>query len=169
MSDPVVTVIVRYSGIVAIALLFATLATTPLGRLFARARPEHARSYPRLRRKLGIVTASLALVHAALAFGGWMRGPLTLLLEWPFLRAGFAALLVLSLLLLTSFPPVVRALHLSTWKELHRLAYVAAFFALQHLALAPFGRHALLVALLGLGALLVALRWLPRPKGDMTR
>ena len=56
----------------------------------------------------------------------------------PYLRAGAAATVILAALLVTSFPPLVRSLRVRLWKELHRFAYLAALFAMQHLALAPF-------------------------------
>jgi sulfoxide reductase heme-binding subunit YedZ len=97
-----------------------------------------------------------------------VRAPFSLLFGWPHLRAGLLALCVLVALLLSSFPSLVRLLGLRTWKELHRLAYVAALLVLQHVLLAPFAPRATVLLLFALAAGVGLLRWLPRPPGDHT-
>jgi DMSO/TMAO reductase YedYZ heme-binding membrane subunit len=66
--------------------------------------------------------------------------PLTLAqqLEDAHLRFGLGALSVLMLLGATSFPRVVARLHLRSWKELHRLVYVAWLCCLLHACLSPY-------------------------------
>lgn len=157
MTDAV-TALLRVSGLAAIALLFCTLAVSPLRPLLAPVGGGGSVSVPRIRRALGIACACTALAHSALALALFVRVPFAQLLDWPFLRAGVIAVLVLSALLVTSFPALVRALRLRAWRELHRLAYVALFFALQHLALAPFGSRTLVVGLVGLAGLLFGVR-----------
>jgi DMSO/TMAO reductase YedYZ heme-binding membrane subunit len=83
----------------------------------------------------------------------------------PYRRAGVVAALLLALLLLTSYPRVVRALRIRLWKELHRLAYVVALLVVHHLALAPFAPKRAVFVGAALFALLWSTRFLPtRPR-----
>jgi DMSO/TMAO reductase YedYZ heme-binding membrane subunit len=70
---------------------------------------------------------------------------------------------------------VIALLRLRGWKQLHRLAYVAALLVLQHMLLSPFASRTGTLLLLGAGLLLVALklliavqtrrgRWRPTPE-----
>jgi sulfoxide reductase heme-binding subunit YedZ len=141
------------SGLLACALLLVTLSISPLSALLPSWRGPSARAKA-LRRRLGIGSACLALVHAAVAFVGRLDAQPSALLQTSQLYAGWGALGVLMLLLLTSFPTVVRRLRLSTWKEFHRLVYLAALLVVQHVLLSPFADRRLV---LGLGAALLAL------------
>jgi DMSO/TMAO reductase YedYZ heme-binding membrane subunit len=66
-------------------------------------------------------------------------------------------LVLLLVLLATSFARVIALLRLRFFRELHRLAYVAPLLVLQHVLLAPFAPRSLALALvaatfvLGLG------------------
>jgi sulfoxide reductase heme-binding subunit YedZ len=147
-------VIARATGWVALSLLGLALSMTPLGRVLGRV-PRAAPivpGIPRLRRLLGIASAIAASFHAAVALSGYLDGAWAAVVTWPHLRAGLVALLVLLALLLTSFPPVVRALRVKLWKPLHRLAYAAAALAALHVLLSPFAPR--VVALAFFGALL---------------
>ena len=108
-----------------------------------RVEPFHA---PRLRRALGIGSACCAIVHALQAWLG-VPGVSSTLLSAARLRAGLAALVILALLLLTSFPRLVARLGLQYWKELHRLAYAALAFAFLHALLGAFAPLSTLLAL----------------------
>ena len=136
----------------AIALVFA-LCVNPVSRV-VRKLPEPAK----LRRALGLAAAASAVIHALVAVSS---SPLTLAqqLEDPPLRFGFGALVVLVLMGITSFPKVVSWLHLRTWKELHRLVYVAWLCAVLHAFLSPY---AWLPGVLGisLAVVLFSLNWL---------
>ena len=115
----------------AVALVLA-LCVNPVSR-FVKKLPEPAK----LRRALGVAAASAAVIHALIAVSS---SPLTLAqqLEDPHLRFGFGALIVLVLMGITSFPRVVAWLHLRSWKELHRLVYVAWICAVLHAFLSPY-------------------------------
>ncbi len=81
------------------------------------------------------------------------------------MRAGLSALLILSLLLMTSFPSTVRRLHLRGWKELHRLAYVAFACVIHHCLLSPFAPRTWLLGVVTVVLLIGSLRLWPRKHG----
>ena len=120
---------VRGLGYITFVALSAALCISPL-RAWIR---ESAK----LRRALGLSAASAAALHA---FAAIMNSPLSLREQFAdtHLRFGMGAFAVLFLLALTSFPSVVRWMHLRSWKELHRLAYVAWLCALLHALLSPY-------------------------------
>lgn len=163
--------LIRLSGWLACGALLLSLAMTPLGRLAARlpglsARPVVMIAY---RRAFGIVAAAAASVHAASSLGTYLWDSWAAVLERPYLRSGLLAWFILLALLLTSFPRLNRALELRGWKELHRLAYVAAALALHHLLLAPFASRRWILALFGLCLLLAPLRALASTKARRTK
>lgn len=141
----------RASGWIAALLLLGSLAATPFG---SGADP---RAVKRWRRALGISAALAAVAHLAIGLGGPLRDSLAALWSWPTYRAGTLATAILSLLLLTSFPMVVRRLRIRVWKPLHRLAYVAGGLVLLHLLRLPFA--SLVGVLLFGGALVSLLLW----------
>jgi len=137
----------RASGWLAALLLLAALAITPLARL-APARWPRRGQLVASRRVFGIVAASIALGHALIALAVYLPSePWQAFVEVTWLRSGALALALLVPLLLTSFPPIVRALRVAAWKPLHRLAYVAAALVVHHLLLAPFAPRAWVLAL----------------------
>lgn len=145
----------RNLGLAGFGFLALSLCVTPLARLVQRL----GRAWPRpsqLRRALGLAALGCALPHASCAL---VHSPLPLLEQYaePGLRWGMGALLVLCALGVTSFGAVLRRLRLSTWKELHRLAYVAYGCGLVHALLMPFAWTRALLAcaacVLGLGLL----------------
>jgi len=137
----------RASGWLAALLLLAALAITPLARLTPPLFSRRARLVAS-RRVFGIVAASIALAHALVALTVYLpSAPWQAFVEVTWLRSGALALALLVPLLLTSFPPIVRALRVAAWKPLHRLAYVAAALVVHHLLLAPFAPRAWVLAL----------------------
>jgi DMSO/TMAO reductase YedYZ heme-binding membrane subunit len=129
----------RVFGWSALLALCAALCVSPINRLVRLALGgSGSETWSReLRRGFGIAAASAGIVHASLALGA-VPGTRTGLLDTAQLRAGVAALLILTLLLVTSFRSIVRVLRLRSWKELHRLAYVALPLALLHALHGPF-------------------------------
>ena len=146
----------------ALGTLLLSLSVNPLGRIAARLGQNGLTTsgLAVTRRALGMASAWLAFVHASLALATTLRGNWAALLSWPHLRAGLTALCVLTLLLATSFGAVVARLRLSFFKELHRLGYVAALLALQHVLLSPFAPRALTLLLFGAAFLLGLARFL---------
>jgi sulfoxide reductase heme-binding subunit YedZ len=148
----------RATGWCAAAALLCALFMTPLGRLFETS----AAALGRTRRALGISAALLASLHAALSLDGPLEDAWEATLTWPWLRAGLTALIILLVLLATSFPRLTRALRVRVWKPLHRLSYLAGALVVLHLFHAPFAPRRLVAAYAALLLLAIAARLLPR-------
>jgi DMSO/TMAO reductase YedYZ heme-binding membrane subunit len=150
----------RALGLVSFGFLALALCATPVMRLLHvlhKPMPQLRAS----RRALGLAAVGGGLLHA---FSASLQSPLQLVAQYeqPALRWGMGALLMLCALGVTSFASVLRRLRLSTWKELHRLAYVAFACAAVHALLMPF---AWTLGLLGVCAFVIVfglLRALPR-------
>jgi sulfoxide reductase heme-binding subunit YedZ len=147
----------RACGWGALLALCAALCATPLERLARFRGRSLGAALHSSRRALGIAAGSCGLLHAAAALI-WLPGTRETLWSAAQLRAGLAALLILALLLATSFRPLVRS-----WKELHRLAYVAAPCAFLHVLWGPFAALRSVLALAAFTLAFGLLRWL-RPK-----
>ncbi len=110
--------------------LLITLSLTPLRQLTGR--PE----FVRVRRMVGLFTLFYASIHfliwisLLLAFRWFAIGEE--LIERPFISAGFASLLILVALGITSPRAMVRRMG-RNWKRLHRLIYPAAILGIVHL------------------------------------
>ncbi|MDA8017003.1 MAG: ferric reductase-like transmembrane domain-containing protein [Thermoanaerobaculia bacterium] len=154
----------RASGWAACTALALTLSMTPLSRAFvwATARPISGAQITALRRALGISSAWLALLHGAWSFVVYLDAAWTAVSYWPYLRAGLAALVVLLVLLSTSFAGFNRRLRIRLWKPLHRLSYIAGLLVFQHLLLAPFAPKRLVLGLVALLLCIELARFLPR-------
>lgn len=128
-ANPVET-ITHTTGAWALRLLLASLAVTPLRRLDAR-----LAALAPLRRTLGLLAFGYALLHAATFFALDLGFALALLAEEvaerPYVTLGFAALLAMLPLALTSTRAAQRRLG-RRWIALHRLVYVAAALAVAH-------------------------------------
>jgi DMSO/TMAO reductase YedYZ heme-binding membrane subunit len=147
----------RACGWGALLALCAALCASPLERLARWRGRAPSALLPAGRRALGIAAGSCALLHAAAALV-WLPGTRETLWSAAQLRMGLAALSILALLLATSFRPL-----LHSWKELHRLAYVAALCAFLHVIFGPF---APLRSVLAVAGFTFAFGWLRllRPK-----
>ena len=149
----------RALGWAATGGLLATLSSSPIARTATMLGVQFPAGIAHLRRALGIATALLALLHGVVAYVVAVHPQPLLLWSWPHLHFGVLALAVLLLLLATSFPRVVKVTHLHAWKELHRLAYVAAVFSLLHAALSPWASRMVLLWAYGLWAALKFTTW----------
>jgi methionine sulfoxide reductase heme-binding subunit len=117
-------------GLVALVLLIAALACTPLKLVFGWTWPI------RIRRLLGLLAFFYATLHVATYTG------LDQVFDWPaiwkdvtkrkFIFVGFAAFVLLMPLAATSTQDAVRRLGFARWKALHRLAYVAPALGVLH-------------------------------------
>jgi len=134
MADPG-KYLLHHFGFVACILLAVVLSFTPLRVLFPQSKLVQALN--RHRRTVGVSTFVYAAIHLTFQFlheDGWptfwkdMRK--------PFLLAGMAIFLILLALAATSFNAAVRWLGGRRWKNLHRLAYLAAPLAAYHQAAA---------------------------------
>jgi sulfoxide reductase heme-binding subunit YedZ len=125
------------TGRTALMILLFTLTVTPLRRLFAVNRIQ------RVRRMLGLWSFVYALAHVAIYLSldqlcysyetcqfETIAEDLTLR---PFIVVGMMALVILTVLALTSTTGWMRRLG-RNWQRLHRLVYVAAAVAIVHFA-----------------------------------
>ncbi len=123
--------------------IILALMVTPLRQLWPQARA--VRFLARHRRALGVAAFLYALAHTA-AYVADMGNLADMLAELgaPAIWTGWAALLILVPLGLTSNDAAMRALR-SGWKRLQRLAYPAAILTLVHWALVHDGLAAALL------------------------
>ena len=125
-----IDVVLNELGLSALILLIASLACTPARRLFGWTWPI------RVRRELGLVAVFYASLHMltylALDQGLSWSAVVEDIVKRPFITVGFAALLLLLPLALTSTNASIRRLGFRRWQQVHRLAYVAAGLAALH-------------------------------------
>lgn len=122
--------VIRSLGTWTLVTLCVTLSITPLRLATGWAWPL------RLRRMLGLFTFFYALLH----FGAylWLDQWFDLAAIWkdvlkrPYITAGFAALLLLVPLAVTSTNGWVKRLGGRNWQRLHRLVYVISLLAILH-------------------------------------
>ena len=119
-------------GFWAITLLAVSLLPTPAREWLGVAWPQ------RLRRVLGVTAFAYALLHFLFYVGvdkffDWRTISVDLTRR-PFIMVGFAALLCLTPLAVTSTDGWIKRLGYRTWKRIHRLAYLAAALAVVHFA-----------------------------------
>lgn len=122
--------VIRSLGTWTLITLCVTLSITPLRLATGWAWPL------RLRRMLGLFTFFYALLH----FGAylWLDQWFDLaaigkdVLKRPYITAGFAALLLLVPLAVTSTNGWVKRLGGRNWQRLHRLVYVISLLAILH-------------------------------------
>jgi sulfoxide reductase heme-binding subunit YedZ len=159
-------------GRAAIALLTAALAVTPAVTL------SGWRRLGKLGRPIGLYAFGYAFLHF-LAFV-WLdfgfNGPLLLreLREKPYILLGLFALLILTVLAITSFRWWQRKLG-KAWKRLHRLVYLAGVLAVLHYGLALKGDlfrlqgNVLLPVLYGVGILILLAMRIPAVKNRLKK
>jgi methionine sulfoxide reductase heme-binding subunit len=117
-------------GLLALALLVASLACTPLKILFGWVWPI------KVRKTLGNFGFFYAALHLSTYAGldqrlhGWAI--LEDVLERPFIAVGMLAFTLLVPLAATSTARMLKRLGAARWKKLHRLAYLAAGLGVLH-------------------------------------
>jgi sulfoxide reductase heme-binding subunit YedZ len=135
--NPIATAL-NQLGLLALVLLVATVTCTPLKLTLGWTWP------PRVRRTLGLLAFSTALLHFALYLVDqgfdWGAG-LADLIKRPFILVGFLALLLLVPLAWTSTKEAVRRLTFPVWQQLHRLVYAIALLAVLHFYLRVKADH----------------------------
>ena len=140
LTDPLKFVL-HHLGFVACLLLAIVLTFTPLRVLFPKW--DVALALNRHRRLVGVSAFAYALLHFAVhvfyQYDGTYDGTMTQLgkeLQKPFQLTGLVALTILLVLAITSVNAAVRWLGGRKWKNLHRLAYLAAALVAYHQAAA---------------------------------
>jgi len=117
-------------GLMALVLLIASLACTPLRTLVGWTWPI------RVRRLLGLLAFAYATLHVAvyagLDQGLDLRAVLADVFKRRFIFVGFAAFVMMAPLAWTSTKRAVRRMGYVRWKRLHLLVYPAALCAVVH-------------------------------------
>lgn len=122
--------VLNQTGLLALILLVASLACTPLKVVSGWTWPI------RLRKLLGLLGFTYAVLHfltyavldQGLAFGVILED----ITKRPFITVGFMALVLLVPLAVTSTNRMVRRMGFPAWQRLHRLAYMAASLGVVH-------------------------------------
>ena len=120
----------HFTGRTAIIILFIALSITPLRRLTG------LNGLVKIRRLIGLFAFFYALIHFSiflvfdleLSFGDL----LTEVVKRPWITVGFAALMILTLLAVTSPQAMLRRLGGKRWQAIHRLVYLAAILGIVH-------------------------------------
>ena len=128
-ANPIATAL-NQLGLLALTLLVACLACTPLKIVFGVKWPL------RIRRTLGLLAFAVAVTHfltyalvdQGLALGAILRD----VTKRPFITVGFFALVLLVPLALTSTKKSVARLGYARWKRIHRLVYAAGVLVVIH-------------------------------------
>jgi sulfoxide reductase heme-binding subunit YedZ len=117
-------------GLTALIFLVASLACTPARRLFGWTWPN------RVRRELGLFAFFYAALHFLVYLVPDQGFDWTTIVgdivERPFITVGFAALVLMVPLAVTSTAGWVRRLGYRRWQRLHYLAYLAGVLAVIH-------------------------------------
>ncbi len=140
LADPL-KFILHHLGFTACLLLATVLTFTPLRVLFPKW--GVAQALNRHRRLVGVSAFAYAALHFAthvIYEGGTDVGTIPSILRTavgkPFQLIGLLTLAILFLLTITSLTAAIRWLGGKLWKNIHRLAYVAAGLAAYHQAAA---------------------------------
>src|SRR5260221_6337425 len=122
-ANPIATVL-NQLGLLALLFLWASLACTPIKIVTGAKWPI------RLRKTLGLTAFFCALAHflvyVVLDQQLALRQILSEVVKRPFIAVGFAALVTMLPLALTSTKRSLQRMGPKRWQRLHRLAYVAA-------------------------------------------
>lgn len=117
-------------GLLALVLLLASLAATPLKAVSSWTWPL------RIRKTLGLLGFFYACAHfltyAVLDQGLDLRAIYEDITKRPFILVGFSTLVLLVPLAVTSTARMLKRLGFARWKRLHRLAYLAGILAVVH-------------------------------------
>jgi sulfoxide reductase heme-binding subunit YedZ len=130
LGPNVIEAVLNQTGLLALVLLLASLACTPLKLVLGWTWP------PRVRKALGLLAFTYAALHFLTYAVADQRLAWRTILEdvtkRPFITVGFLALVLLVPLAVTSTQGWVRRLGFPAWQRLHRLAYVAAALGVVH-------------------------------------
>ena len=152
----------RRYGLVALQLLAAGLAVTPL-------RVWTGISLLKYRRALGLTAFGFVVAHFAVFAILDLQSLSRVgeeLVRRPYIAIGFAALLALIPLAVTSNNASIRRLGAAGWRKLHRLAYPAVLLGAVHFVWLVKGYPAEPFVYLGVIVALLALRLIPARKAQ---
>jgi len=154
-ANPIEAVLNRL-GFWTITLLALSLVPTPAKDILGLTWPV------RVRRVVGVFAFAYASLHFAFYVGvdkffDW-RTIAADLTKRPFIMVGFAALLLLAPLAITSTDGWVRRMGYLRWKRLHRLTYAVAVLAIVHFLWRVKADHSRPLVFAGIFAVLLAAR-----------
>jgi methionine sulfoxide reductase heme-binding subunit len=136
--NPIATAL-NQLGLLALVLLTATLTCTPLKLMLGWTWPL------RVRRTLGLLSFSTALLHFVLYLGpdqGFdLVSVVSDILKRPFILVGFLALVLMLPLAWTSSKRAVQRMTFPVWQQLHRLIYAIGLLAALHFYLRVKADH----------------------------
>jgi methionine sulfoxide reductase heme-binding subunit len=131
-ANPIATAM-NQLGLVALILLLATLACTPIKIVWGATWPIA------IRKTLGLLAFAYVTMHfltyAVVDQGLALSAIVADIAERPFILVGFTAFVLLIPLAVTSTSGMLKRLGAKRWKQLHRLAYLCAGLGVIHFAL----------------------------------
>jgi len=152
----------HFTGRTALVILLLTLSVTPLRRLTGW------NGIVKLRRLLGLFAFFYAVVHFTIFLYFDLEFSFGRLAEEvskrPYITVGFAVLLLLATLAITSPQIMVRKLGGKRWNALHKLIYLAAGGAVLHFTWAQKKDIRLPLIYAAVLAVLLAVRLIPKRK-----
>jgi methionine sulfoxide reductase heme-binding subunit len=168
-ANPIATAL-NQLGLLALVLLVASLAATPLKLTLGWTWPL------RVRRTLGLLAFFTALLHFVVYLGldrGFDLGEVASdLFKHPFIAVGAAALVLLVPLAWTSSKQAVQRLGFPAWQRLHRLVYVIGALAALHFYLRVKADHTqplLYAAVIAAGLAIRTVAWRAKARSKRAR
>ena len=153
--------ITHTTGTLALIFLIASLAMTPLRKL------SGSNYFSHFRKLLGLVGFFYVFLHLLtyLSFdrAGQLRTVPADIVKRPFILVGMLAFLMLIPLAATSTSGAIKRLGAKRWKQLHRLAYIAAILGVVHYYLLVKADTSKPIAYGSVLAVLLLLRLLRKP------
>jgi len=128
-------IITSYSGYIALILLIIVLALNPLQIIIPRF--SFAKKVNKFRRQIGVAVFSYSLIHFICFFikRGYNVSETLRAFLYPALLPAVIALIIFSLLALTSNNYSIKKLGSRRWKKLHQFVYVAEGMVFLHMVL----------------------------------
>lgn len=157
----------HFTGRTALIILFLALAVTPFRRFTG------INGAIKVRRLIGLFSFFYALLH----FGIFLYFDLELsfgqltheVVKRPWITVGFSALVILSILAITSPQAMVRWLGGKRWQRIHRGVYLAAVLGIVHFLWSQKRDISLPVKYAVVLAVLLAVRLIPKATGTRRR
>ncbi len=149
--------LIRTTGDWTLRFVCVVLAVTPLRVL------THTPALARFRRMLGLFAYFYAVVHL-LAYAWFDMGfdvtdILKDIAKRPFILVGFSAVVLLTLLALTSFNRAIKAIGARRWQTLHKLVYVIACLGILHFFWMRAGKNDFAEVFVYAGVVALLLGW----------
>ena len=149
--------LIRATGDWTLRFVCTVLAVTPLRVL------THTPALGRFRRMLGLFAFFYALLHllsyAWFDMGLDVTDILKDIAKRPFILVGFSAVVMLTLLALTSFNRAIKAIGAKRWQALHKLVYVIACLGILHFFWMRSGKNDFAEVFVYAGVVALLLGW----------